>query len=142
MPDGPTVIVDAGPIVAWLARSDAHHAWARSQFERLRPPLLTCEAVLAEAAFLVAYAGGDPAKVAELSARGVFRLSPVLAEHAALVTALMRRYRSVPMSLADACLVRLSEIVPNALVLTLDADFFIYRRRGRAVIPLLTPERR
>jgi predicted nucleic acid-binding protein len=136
---GPTVIVDAGPIVAWLTRSDAHHAWVKAQFERLRPPLLTCEAALTEAASLVEYAGGDPSKVPALSARGVFRLAPVLAEHGAHVTQLMRRYSNVPMSLADACLVRLSEMVPDALVFTLDTDFFIYRRRGRAVIPLLTP---
>ena len=142
MRGGPTVIVDAGPIVAWLNRSDAHHAWARSHFERLRPPLLTCEAALAEAAFLVEYAGGDPAVVASLTAKGVFRPVPVLAEDAALVAQLMRRYRSVPMSLADACLVRLSEIASNALVFTLDSDFRIYRRRGRTVIPVLIPEGR
>jgi hypothetical protein len=87
----------------------------------------------------VAYAGGDPATIAALTAKGVFRLSPVLAEEADAVVQLMRRYRNVPMSLADACLVRLSEIVPDAVVFTLDADFRIYRRRGRAVIPVLMP---
>lgn len=142
MPAGPAVVVDAGPIVAWLNRGDAHHPWARAQFERLRPPLLTCEAVLAEAAFLVEYAGGDPATIAALTANGVFRLAPVLAEEAGAVLQLMRRYRNFPMWLADACLVRLSELAPNAVVFTLDADFRIYRRRGRAVIPVLMPEGR
>lgn len=142
MPAGPAVIVDAGPIVAWLNRGDAHHRWARAQFERLRPPLLTCEAALAEASFLVEYAGGDPATIAALTAKGVFRLSPVLADEPDAVVQLMRRYRNIPMSLADACLVRLSEIVPNAVVFTLDTDFRIYRRRGRAVIPVLMPEGR
>lgn len=140
MPAGPTVLVDAGPIVAWINRADAHHRWARVQFERLRPPLLTCEAVLAEAAFLLEYAGADPTTVPALAANGVFSLAPVLGEEAPAVLQLMRRYRNVPMSLADACLVRLSETAPNALVLTLDGDFRIYRRRGRAVIPVLMPE--
>jgi predicted nucleic acid-binding protein len=106
----------------------------------LRPPLLTCEAVLTEATFLVEYAGGDPTTVAALVANRVFKLAPVLAEEAGAVLQLMRRYRNVPMSLADACLVRLSEVSPNAIVFTLDSDFRIYRRRGRAVIPVLMPE--
>ena len=137
-----SVIVDAGPIVAWLNARDAWHAWARDEFARLRPPLVTCEAVLSEAAFLLEYVGGDAASVAALTARGVFRVVPVLVEHAGAVAQLMRRYANVPMSLADACLVRLSETVPNAVVLTLDADFRVYRRRGRAVIPVLMPEGR
>jgi predicted nucleic acid-binding protein len=103
---------------------------------------VTCEAVLSEAAFLLKYAGGDAASVPTLVARGVFRVVPVLVEHAAGVAQLMRRYANVPMSLADACLVRLSETVPNAVVLTLDRDFRVYRRRGRAVIPVLMPEDR
>lgn len=51
----------------------------------------------------------------------------------------MRRYADVPMSLADACLVRMSELSDDASVLTLDSDFRIYRRLGRQAIPLLTP---
>lgn len=140
MPAGPTVVVDAGPIVAWINRADAHHRWARAQFERLHPPLLTCEAVLAEAAFLLEYAGADPTTVAALTVNGVFSVAPVLGEEAGSVLQLMRRYRNIPMSLADACLVRLSETAPNAIVFTLDSDFRIYRRRGRAVIPVLMPD--
>ena len=139
MPGGSSVVVDAGPIVAWLNRSDVHHAWARDQFARLRPPLVTCEPVLTEAAFLLDYARGDPGMAARLVARGVLQVAPVLAEHSEAIAQLMRRYRDVPMSLADACLVRLSEIVPDATVFTLDTDFRIYRRRGRAVIPVLMP---
>ena len=52
---------------------------------------------------------------------------------------LLRRYRNVPMSLADACLVRLSELYGDCAVLTLDSDFRIYRRHGRQVIPVLAP---
>jgi predicted nucleic acid-binding protein len=136
---GANVVVDAGPIVAWLSSSDQHHRWVHEQFARLRPPLLTCEPVLTEAAFILRAGGGDAGAVAAMAARAIWRVVPVLSEHAAAVAALMRRYANVPMSFTDACLVRLSETVPNATVFTLDTDFRIYRRRGRAVIPVLMP---
>lgn len=95
--------------------------------------------MLTEAAFLLDYARGDASAVASLVSRGVLEVAPVLAEHSAAIVHLMRRYRNVPMSLADACLVRLSELIPDATVFTLDTDFLIYRRRGRAVIRTLMP---
>ena len=51
----------------------------------------------------------------------------------------MKRYRDLPGSLADISLVRLSELLPESTVLTLDGDFRVYRRNGRQVIPLLIP---
>ncbi len=62
-----------------------------------------------------------------------------LAGEQAQLAKLMARYENVPLSYADACLVRLSETVPQSVVATLDADFKVYRRNGRQVIPLLTP---
>jgi predicted nucleic acid-binding protein len=135
-----SVVVDAGPVVAWLNRRDAQHAWAKAEFGRLRPPLLTCEPVLAEAAFLVQRSGGDPGAVLALVVKGVLRVALPLQDEAAHLHTLMRRYRNVPMSLADACLVRLSELVDDVAVMTLDEDFRIYRRRGRQVIPISAPE--
>jgi predicted nucleic acid-binding protein len=135
-----SVVVDAGPIVAWLNARDAQHEWAKREFGRLRPPLLTCEPVLTEAAFLVQRSGGDPGAVLALVVKGVLRVAISLQDEAAHLQALTRRYRSVPMSLADACLVRLSELLDNASVMTLDADFRVYRRKGRQVIPILAPE--
>jgi len=134
------VVVDAGPIVAWLNGRDAQHEWAKGEFARLRPPLLTCEPVLAEAAFLVQRSGGDPGAVLALVLKGVLRVAISLQDEAAHLHALTRRYRNVPMSLADACLVRLSELLDNVSVMTLDADFRVYRRKGRQVIPILAPE--
>jgi predicted nucleic acid-binding protein len=55
------------------------------------------------------------------------------------VLKLMQKYADVPMSLADACLVRMSETLENPVVLTTDDDFRIYRRHGRQVVPCLTP---
>jgi predicted nucleic acid-binding protein len=133
------VLVDAGPLVAWLNRGDAYHAWARDHFARLRPPLLTCEPVLTEVTFLLDSAGLDSAVVPELITKSVLQVGLNLEDEAAPVAALMRRYRNVPMSLADACLVRLSEMRRQSTVFTLDSDFRIYRRHGRLTIPTLMP---
>jgi len=134
------VVVDAGPLVAWLNARDAQHEWAKDQFGRLRPPVLTCEPVLAETGFLLQRVGGDGAAVPALVAKGVLRVAISVQEEAGQLHALMRRYRNVPMSLADACLVRLSELVDDVSIMTLDADFRVYRRKGRQVIPMLAPE--
>ena len=138
----PTVVVDTGPIVALLDSDEAHHDWARRQFAALKPPLLTCEAVLSEASFLLQRASADPSLPVTLIERGVLRVArPFAGEDDALaVGRLMRRYRDVPMSFADACLVRIVECTDNASIMTLDSDFRIYRQAGRRVIPLLIPD--
>jgi predicted nucleic acid-binding protein len=136
-----SVVVDTGPIVALLDADDRHHAWVKTQFERLRPPLITCEAVLTEASFLIARGGGDASAVVELAERGVLSVAQLFNSEAAPVARLMRRYKSVPMSLADACLVRLIELTSQSTLFTLDSDFEIYRQKGRRVIPLLLPRK-
>jgi uncharacterized protein len=134
-----SVVVDTGPIVALLDADDAYHAWAVDQFARLRPPLLTCEAVLTEASFLTARAGSDSAAVTTLIERGVLSVASLFDAEASVITRLMRKYVNVPMSFTDACLVRLVELTPYATLCTLDADFRIYRQLGRRLIPLLAP---
>ncbi|MXW17280.1 MAG: PIN domain-containing protein [Gemmatimonadetes bacterium] len=137
----PTVVVDTGPIVALLDADEARHDWARARFEELRAPLLTCEAVLSEASFLLRRAGADPSLPARLVRRGVLEVAGLFESDAdtdALVR-LMRRYASFPMSFADACLVRIVERTPNGSVMTLDSGFHIYRQAGRRTIPLLIP---
>ncbi len=136
------VVVDAGPIIASLVANDARHAWAREQFSRLRPPLFTCEPVLSEVAFVLERLGGEASAAPALVEKGVLRVAFSVQEQAASLQVLMRRYAEVPMSLADACLVRMAELIDDATVMTFDADFRIYRRRGRQVIPLLAPGRR
>ena len=134
-----TTLVDAGPLVAFLNRGDAHHVWARSQLARLQPPLVTCEAVLAEACDLLRrHPGGVPALLTVVD-RGLVSVGFRLDEHVRRVAELMDRYADVPMSLADACLVRMSELSPGADVLTLDPGFRHYRRLGRQTIPLIIP---
>jgi predicted nucleic acid-binding protein len=133
-------LLDTGPLVSFLASGVRHHAWTIEQWKRLRPPLLTCEPVLTEAAFLLKRDGRDADAPFELLERGVIRVALAVEEERADVRALMHRYRNRPMSLADACLVRLSEIHLAGEVFTLDSDFRVYRRHGNKVIPVLMPE--
>lgn len=137
----PSVVVDTGPIVALLDADEAHHGWARDQLEALAPPLLTCEAVLSETSFLLQRAGADPNLPLTLVERGVLRVERLLEsrDDALAIGRLIRRYRSVPMSFADACLVRLVERTDRASIMTLDPDFHLYRQARRRVIPLLVP---
>lgn len=139
MTSGP-VLLDTGPLVSFLASGLRHHSWTVEQWKRLRPPLLTCEPVLTEAAFLLAREGCDADAVFELLDRKVIRIALSIQEEQADVRALMHRYRNRPMSLADACLVRLSEIHTSGEVFTLDSDFRIYRRHGNRVIPVRMPD--
>ena len=134
-----SVVVDTGPIVAMLDADEANHGWVMSQVQRLRPPLITCEAVLTEAAFLMSRAGVDSSVVPQLVTRGFVTIAKLFDDDAAHILGLMTRYRNVPMSLTDACLVRLVERTPNATLFTLDTDFSIYRQKGRRLIPLLAP---
>ncbi len=133
-------IVDTGPIVALLNSQDHYHTWARDLFESIEPPLATCEAVISEACFLVRGLKGGSNAVFGLLDRGVLDLSFRLEPHLAAIGNLMSRYSGVPMSLADACLVRMSELDPKAVVLTIDSDFRVYRRNGRQILPVAMPK--
>lgn len=135
------VLLDTGPLVAFLAAGTEHHGWICEQWKRLHPPLLTCEPVLTEAAFLLKREGRETDPIFELLERGVLRVGLEIEDQLADLRALMRRYRDRPMSLADACLVRLAELHPDGTVFTLDGDFRIYRRHGNKVIPVLMPEK-
>ncbi len=133
------VVVDTGPLVALLNSRDAFHEWSRDVFAELAPPLLTCESVLSETCFLLRKTNRGPDAALELLDRGVIALEFSLSDETRSVRQLMKRYESVPMSLADACLVRMTELDARATLLTLDADFTTYRRNGRQRIPLLAP---
>jgi predicted nucleic acid-binding protein len=127
-------------LVTFLAAGLKHHAWVCEQWKRLHPPLLTCEPVLTEAAFLLKREGRAVDPLFELLERGVLRVGLEIEDQLADLRTLMSRYRDRPMSLADACLVRLAELHPGGAVFTLDGDFRIYRRHGNKVIPVLMPE--
>jgi predicted nucleic acid-binding protein len=131
------VLADAGFLVALLARRDLHHAWAAAQAQHNPPPWHTCEAALSEAFHLLGSRG--LAALAELLRREALLVGFGLDKHLEPVLALMRKYANVPMSLADACLVRMSETHADSLLLTTDADFRIYRRHNRQVVPCVLP---
>ena len=135
------IVVDTGPLVALLNARDAYHAWARETFDEIEPPLSTCEAVLSEACFLVRGLRGGPDAVMEMVERGVLAPSFRLEREADSVRKLMARFASVPMSLADACLVRMAELEPRVTVMTCDGDFRIYRKHGRQAVQVLSPAR-
>ncbi len=135
-----SILLDTGPLVAALNRGDRYHEWALSHLNTIQPPLLTCESVLSEACFLLGRTGSGGEPVMQLVQRGVIEVSFVLGDHVSPVAGLLRKYRSVPMSLADACLVRMSELHTDACVFTLDSDFRLYRRSGRQVVPTLMPD--
>lgn len=132
-------LIDTGPLVAFLSQNDGYHNWAVEQLTRLKPPLLTCEPVLTEACYLLASAGGGANDALDFAARGGLKLAFDLSAELEPVRRLMARYRDVGVSLADACLVRMSELHPRCEVLTIDRDFLIYRRDGRRTIPLIAP---
>jgi uncharacterized protein len=134
------ILVDTGPIVAFLYGRERDHIWAAEQFAAFDPPFISCEPVLTEACFLVFRNGQSPLVLLEMLERGVVRIGLGLQEELAAVQALMRRYASVPMSLADACLVRLAELT-GLPILTLDSDFTIYRAHGRRPLTLIRPAR-
>lgn len=135
----PAVIVDTGPIVALLNRRDRFHEWARGEFAGIEPPALTCEPVLSEACFLLRGFAGGSAAVLDVVRRGLLAVPFRLDIETDAVKRLMERYADVPMSLADACLARMTEQHPAAVVVTLDSDFRIYRREGRKTIPVRIP---
>jgi predicted nucleic acid-binding protein len=133
------VIVDTGPLVAFVNGRDRHHRWVRDVLEHVAPPLITCEAVLSEACFLLQSVRGGSGAVLELVSRGIVKPTFRLDAEFAAVRQLIAKYSNVPMSLADACLVRMSELEREASVLTLDRDFRIYRRNRRQLVPTLMP---
>ena len=131
-------IVDACPLLALFNRNDAGHKWAVEVFGGLLPPLFTTEPVLTEVAYFLTEAGIPIRRLLEWIENGDLKIPFQLAEQARAVALLMDKYGR-RMDLADATLVRLSELFDDCRVLTLHRqDFSIYRRHGRQVIPLLT----
>ena len=129
-------IADTGFLVAFANRSDAHHPWALDVAGRVTDPLLTCEAVLSEAAFHI----GDASVVLAMVESGMVALAFDLGENLSQVASLARRYADRRPDFADLCLIRMSELHPRHSVLTTDrGDFGVYRRNKREVIPLMLP---
>jgi len=133
------IILDTGPIVAFLNKRDRYFTWANETFNLLEPPVYTCESVISEACFLLRNIEGGSIAVAELIERKLVVIDFDLSGEIQAVKKLMSRYANIPMSLADACLIRMTEITKNSQIITLDQDFNVYRRFGRQHVPVLMP---
>lgn len=133
-------IVDTGPLVAFLDRRERHRAWVVARIEELEAPLLVCEPVLTEATYLLAHLEKAQDALFRLLENGALRIALQIGEHAVALRALHRKYRDVPMSLADACIVRMAELYERHRVFTLDSDFLVYRKGGRVPLSLIRPE--
>jgi predicted nucleic acid-binding protein len=134
------VILDTGPLVAFLNKNDLYHDWTVAQFGVISPPLLTCEAVLSEACFLLQRYENGVSNIMRLLNRQVLTISFQLDNELTAIKALLNKYKDLPMSLADACLVRMVERTTDSVILTLDKHFQIYRMNKRQTIPLIAPE--
>ena len=132
------VLVDAGFVVALLSSRDNYHEWAVIQASELPPPWSTCEAVLSESFHLLGGRGAP--NLGALLCRRALLAAFKLAGNVESVVKLLEKYSDVPMSLADACLVRMTETLADPILLTTDEDFRVYRRHSRQVVPCVTPE--
>ena len=133
------VLLDTGSLVAVLYRRDQYYTWAIEKIGKMPAPLLTCEAVVAEACFLTQRMLGSSKAVYDFIETGAVKVDFSLADEFEAVKDLALRYQNVPMSLADACLVRMTEIYEKSTVFTTDSDFVIYRKNGNQIIPAIMP---
>jgi predicted nucleic acid-binding protein len=112
-----------------------------AQAAQMKPPILTCEPVVSEALHLLRGAPHARTAIVTMLESEVLQVQFSMQEHLGRIGALIRRYADIPMSLADACLVCMSELAGESAgpVCTIDSDFRIYRRNRRQRIPVLMP---
>lgn len=133
------IITDTGPLVAFLNHNDQFYDWAKEQLALLVPLFLTCEAVLTEAHYILRSLPKAQQALRGLIKDELIQIAFYLEDEISAVDTLLQRYENVPMSLADACLVRMSELFDNSTIWTIDGDFQIYRKTRRQVIPIIFP---
>ena len=131
--------IDTGPVVALLNAREQHHAWTTARIKEHTAPFVTCEAVVSEALHLLEQTERGVDRLLALLERGFLRLDFSLEEQLPASAKLLRRYTNLPISLADACLVRMTELDEQLGIFTLDRDFLVYRKNSRQTIPLLLP---
>ena len=132
-------IADSGVIVAYLDKRDEHHRWTLEQIKTLPAPYSVCESVITESCFLLSHLHNGKKNVLAMLKAGFLTIDFSLSNEIEAVENLMQKYETVPLSLADACLVRMSKLIDNSSVFTLDSDFHIHRKNGKNKIPLIIP---
>ena len=133
------ILADTGAIVALIDQRDQHHLWARASFRALSARLLTCDAVISESFHLLRKAPNGRETLREFLRLGVLKSNFDLTTELSALLALLKKYHDTSMDFADACLVRMSDTIPDCVVWTIDSDFRIYRRNNRRIIPVLAP---
>lgn len=137
--DSPKYLLDSGPLVAAFNRRDSHHEWAASVLSSLTEPPVTCESVVTVACWHLRQSISAVVRILEMPSMGHLRINPILETDGSRVAAKIAAFGG-NMDLADACLVRLSEIYPRAQVITIDRGHFgVYRRFRNQPIPLVLP---
>ena len=132
------VLVDTGPLVGWINKRDQWHDWSVSVLSDLVPPLMTCEAVIAEAVWHLHSSQIAVDQLYGLVSGGALRIVDLLPDHVLHIRALSAKYPEI--DFCDAAMVRLSEIFPKAKLISTDtAHFQIYRRFQNQNIPLIHP---
>ena len=130
-------IADTGVLIAGLDARDQFHDWAMTLFEREEPPWLVCEPVLHEVSLNI----HSPEPLLEMLRVGDLQIAFELSDNIPQVLALIKKYRDQEMDLADACVVRMSELFEDCMVYTVDRnDFAVYRRYSRRPIPCALPQ--
>ena len=112
------IIIDTGPLVAFLNKYDKYHDWSVTQFSQLNPPFYTCESVISEVCFLLRHINNGPQNVFKLLERELVQIPFKLESEISIITSLMNKYKNIPMSLADASLVRMSEQITDSVICT------------------------
>ncbi len=131
-------IADTGPLVGWINSRDQWHPWCVGIMESLEPPLITCEAVIAEASWQLGASRTAIDRLYGLVEAGALRVVDLLPEHVPHLRALAAKYPQ--MDFCDAAVVRMSEMFPRAKVITTDsAHFLVYRRFRDKPLPLIHP---
>jgi hypothetical protein len=124
------ILIDTGPVVAILDKDDQYHALCLETLKRVQEPLLTTWPVITECFYLLDFSPEVQESLWLFIERGGLEISPLEKEHYPLCRDLMRRYKDLPMDLADATLVALAEASGISRVFTLDhKDFSLYRFR-------------
>lgn len=132
-------LLDTGPLVAFLNPREEHHRWAVNVFQRLDALFITCEPVLTEAFHLLVRSSHGPDRLSDFCKSGIVQIDFRLLDNIQPIHDLLRKYRDVPMDLADACLVHLADHHRGAAVITTDRDFLVYRTKSRRHIPVIAP---
>jgi len=134
------VILDTGPLTAFLNRRDNYHYWMLGQLQKTTSAFITCEAVLSETLYLAGHSHAAILAISGMIREDLIRVYPVMSEYSEPVLQLMKKYSDLPASLADVCLLQMYNLGMGDKIMTLDSDFRIFRDKKSKPLKLITPQ--